>query len=136
MEDGFVIQVLGGHHGFDDVLHQVLVDLVVGDVWGVLGGDEDGVHAQGDHGAALLFVFHRHLGLAVRSQPCDAPALPDLQSSIAVTDWSDEDRRRLPGLQEGAKAWPLLIVRSGCSHAVRRRACGGVGIWVWGTGKP
>ena len=32
MEDGVVIQVFLGHHRLDDVLHQVLVDLVIGHI--------------------------------------------------------------------------------------------------------
>lgn len=49
------------HHWLDHVLHQVLLDLVVGHVGVVLGGDEDGVHAQGHHGTALLLVLNGHL---------------------------------------------------------------------------
>ena len=32
MEDGVVIQVFLGHHRLDDVLHQVLVDFVIGHI--------------------------------------------------------------------------------------------------------
>mmetsp|Transcript_718 Transcript_718/g.2130 ORF Transcript_718/g.2130 Transcript_718/m.2130 type:complete len:265 (+) Transcript_718:788-1582(+) len=78
VEDGLVVQVLGRHHGLDDVLHQVLVDLVVGDILVVLGGDEDGVHAHGDHGATLLLVLHGHLGLPVGAQPRHAAVLAHL----------------------------------------------------------
>ena len=78
MEDGLVVQVLGGHDGLDNVLHQVLVDLVVGDVRGVLGGDEDGVHALGDHGTVLLLVLHSHLGLPIGTQPGYLAVLPHL----------------------------------------------------------
>lgn len=32
MEDGFVIKVLGRYHWLDHKLHQILVDLVIGDI--------------------------------------------------------------------------------------------------------
>ena len=79
MEDGLVIKVLGGDDGLDDVLHEVSVDLVVGDVGGVLGGDEDGVHADGNHGTPVLLVLYGHLRLAVWPQPWHAPVLPHLR---------------------------------------------------------
>jgi len=65
----------------DDVLHEVLVDLVVGDVLIVLGGDEDGVYTQGDHGAALLAVLNGHLGLAIGAQPWDGAVLAHLRNN-------------------------------------------------------
>lgn len=79
VEDGLVVQVLLGHDGLDDVLHEVSVDLVVGDVGRVLCGDEDGVHADGGQGAALLLVLHCHLGLAVWPQPADCAVLAHLR---------------------------------------------------------
>lgn len=54
------------------------MDLVVGDILVVLGGDEDGVHAHGDHGATLLLVLHGHLGLPVGAQPRHAAVLAHL----------------------------------------------------------
>ncbi len=33
VENGLVIHVLGRHHRLDDILHQVLVDLVIGHVY-------------------------------------------------------------------------------------------------------
>ena len=81
MEDGLVVQVLGWHHGLDDVLHEVLVDLVIGHVWGVLGGDEDGVHPLRHHGPIILLVLHCHLGLAVGPQPGHCAVLPHLHTT-------------------------------------------------------
>ena len=37
MENGLVIEVLGWYDSLDDVFHEVLVDLIIGYVWGVLG---------------------------------------------------------------------------------------------------
>lgn len=84
VEDGLVVQVLGRDDRLNDVLHQVLVDLVVGHVGGVLGGDQDGVHALGHHGAVVLLVLHSHLGLAVRPQPRHGAVLPHLQGNSVL----------------------------------------------------
>ena len=78
MEDGLVIKVLLGDDRLDDVLHEIGMDLVVGDVWGVLGGDQDGVHADGGQHIALLLVLHGDLGLAIRPQPRHLPVLAHL----------------------------------------------------------
>ncbi len=78
MEYGLVVHVLGWHHGLDDILHEVSVDLVIGDVRRMLSGNENGVHANGNHGTALLLVLNCHLGLAVRPQPCHAAIFPHL----------------------------------------------------------
>jgi len=56
VEDGVLVEVLGRDHGLDHVLLEVLGDLLVGDVRGVLGRDEDGVDADGDHGAAWVVL--------------------------------------------------------------------------------
>jgi hypothetical protein len=52
VEDGVLVEVLGGDHRLNDVLLEVLRDLLVGDVGAVLRRDEDGVDADGDHRAA------------------------------------------------------------------------------------
>jgi len=50
--------------------HELLDELRVGDGGGVLGGDDDGVHAQRDHLAGgIIFVLNSDLSLGVRSQP-------------------------------------------------------------------
>lgn len=78
MENGLVIQVLRWHDWLDDMLHKILVDLIVGDVWGVLCGDEDGVYSLWDHGSVYLLVLDCDLCLAVWAQPGDCAILPDL----------------------------------------------------------
>lgn len=80
VEDGLVVEVLLGHDGLDDMLHEVGMDLVVGDVGRVLRGDEDGVHADGRQSAALLLVLNSHLCLAVWSQPADCAVLAHLRT--------------------------------------------------------
>ncbi len=48
--------------------------------WGVLGGDQDGVHTQGHHGTALVLVLHSHLqgrqALVSGLMGSKAPAVP------------------------------------------------------------
>ena len=90
MENGLVIQVLGGHDSLDDVLHEVFVDLVVSHVWGVLGGDEDGVHPLGDHGTVILLVLNSHLGFAVWPEPRHSAILPDLRENWNVMNMRDQ----------------------------------------------
>ncbi len=76
------------------------MDLLVGDVLVVLGGDEEGVHALRDHGAALLLVLHRHLRLAVRPQPRHCAVLAHLRQPVAAQQLNerelDERRQKEP----------------------------------------
>mmetsp|Transcript_20976 Transcript_20976/g.66462 ORF Transcript_20976/g.66462 Transcript_20976/m.66462 type:complete len:461 (+) Transcript_20976:322-1704(+) len=83
VEDGLVIEVLGGDDGLDHVLVEVGGDLVVGDILVVLGGDEDSVHALGDHGAVLVLVLDGNLGLAVGAEPGADAVLADLGQLVA-----------------------------------------------------
>ena len=85
MEDGLVIEVFGRHDSLDHVLHEVLVDLVISHVWGVLGRDKDGVHALGHHGSVILLVLNGHLSLAIRPQPRHCAILPDLHKAFRQT---------------------------------------------------
>ena len=71
VEDGLVIHVLGRDYGLDHMLQQVSADLLVGDVWVVLGRNEDGVHSLGDHctgagGVSLVLNGDLSLGEACR----------------------------------------------------------------------
>ena len=56
------------------------MDVIIVHVWGVLGRDEDGVHALRDHGTPVVFVLNRDLGLAVWPQPRAGPIFPGLQT--------------------------------------------------------
>lgn len=87
MEDGFVVEVFGWDYSLDDVLHEVLVDLIVGDLRRVLCGDEDGVNALRDHGTPVLLVLDGDLRLAVRSQPGHCAVLPYLQAQHIMVIW-------------------------------------------------
>lgn len=67
--DGLLVEVLGGDDGLDDVLHELGLDLLVGDVLRVLGGDDDGVNTLGDGLSVLHLVLAGHLGLAIGAHP-------------------------------------------------------------------
>lgn len=81
--DGLLVEVLGRHDGLDDVLKELSLDLVLGDLLVVLGGDDDGVHAHGDGAATLHAVLAGHLGLAVRAHPRADAVLADLSQAGA-----------------------------------------------------
>jgi hypothetical protein len=67
--DGLVVEVLGGHDNLDHLLLEVGGELLLGVRRVVLGGDHNGVHAQGAEGAVLvLLVLDGHLGLAVGAE--------------------------------------------------------------------
>jgi len=69
VEDGLFVKVLRRNHRLDNMLLEVCSNLVIGDSLVMLGGDQDGVHTDGDHGAALIAVLDSDLGLAVRPDP-------------------------------------------------------------------
>jgi len=80
---GVVIEVLCRDNWLDDVLHEVLLDLLVGDLSVVLGGDDNGVDPEWDHGATLVLVFTCHLGLAIWPHPPAGPVLADVSKALA-----------------------------------------------------
>ena len=53
-----------GKYRPDDMLQHVGADLLLGDIRGVLGGDDHRIHAH----RLAVFVLHRHLALAVGAQ--------------------------------------------------------------------
>lgn len=72
-----LVKVLGGDDVLDDVLHEVVADLLVGHILGVLGGDEDGVHTLGNHAAIVVLVLAGDLGLSVGAHPWEDTGLTD-----------------------------------------------------------
>ncbi|CAL9064004.1 unnamed protein product [Musa banksii] len=89
MEDGFLIEVLLRYDWFDDMLLQVSGNLIIGDSLIVLGGNEDGVHTNGNHGTMVIVVLNCNLGLTIRSQPGASSIFSDL--SEACTKLCSED---------------------------------------------
>ena len=56
-----LIQIFGRDDRLDDVFHELFLDLLLGDVFGVLGGNHNGVHTFGD-GSAVLHLEHKKKG--------------------------------------------------------------------------
>jgi len=75
--DGFVGEVFGWDDNLDDLLHEGGVHVLVGDVWGVLGRDDDGVDVDRNDGATVLSVQAGDLGLGVRTQPSEGAVLTE-----------------------------------------------------------
>lgn len=108
--DGLLIEVLGGDDGLDDVLHDVLVNLLVGDVGLVLGGDDDGVDADGDHAAVLLLVLDGDLGLTIGAQPLEGSILANVGETLAEAGGEEVgEGHELGGLVGGVAEHDTLV---------------------------
>mmetsp|Transcript_14467 Transcript_14467/g.51425 ORF Transcript_14467/g.51425 Transcript_14467/m.51425 type:complete len:328 (-) Transcript_14467:270-1253(-) len=75
--DGLVVEHVGGDERLDHVLHQVQLELLLRVLRVVLRRDDDGVHAEGLHEAALLLVLNSDLRLAVRAEEREQAVLAD-----------------------------------------------------------
>lgn len=78
MEDGFFIEVLFRDDRLDDMLLKISSNLIIGDGLIVLGRDEDGVNADGNHGTTIISILNSDLCLAVGSEPRTGAILADL----------------------------------------------------------
>lgn len=108
--DGLLIEVLGGDDRLDDVLHDVLVNLLVGDVGLVLGGDDDGVDADGDHAAVLLLVLDGDLGLTIGAQPLEGSVLANVGETLAEAGGEEVgEGHELGGLIGGVAEHDALV---------------------------
>ena len=78
MVDGLLIQVLGRDHLGDNVLHKLSLDVLVGDILRMLGGDQHGVDTDRDHAAIVVLVLASDLGLTIGAHPGAHASLADL----------------------------------------------------------
>ncbi|MNT12086.1 hypothetical protein D3C72_1470010 [compost metagenome] len=114
-----VHQQLLRHHRGDHLLHDVAGHLLVGDVGGVLGRDDDGVDAHG----AIALVLHRHLGLAVGTQVIEAQALAGLgQPAGQLMGQHDRQGHQLGRLVAGEAEHQALV--AGADRLDRRVGVG------------
>lgn len=68
--DDSVIKKVLGDNLLDDLLEDLLSELFGSDLLSVLGGNDDSVDTEGDHGTVLtLLVLNGNLGLRVGSEP-------------------------------------------------------------------
>ena len=74
VELGLFVQPLGGDGFFDDLLDDGVLEVLTVDVVAVLGGDDHDVHPLG----LAVHILHRHLRLAVGTQPRHLAGLPRL----------------------------------------------------------
>ena len=70
MVDGVLIQVLGGDDGDNHAVHQDLSHVLQLDVFVVLNGDDDGVHALWDASTILERVFAGDLEWQGKARRC------------------------------------------------------------------
>jgi len=105
--DGILVKVLGGDDLLDDLLHELLADLLVGDGLVVLSGDDDGVDTLGDGDAIDVLVDDGDLSLTIGADPSAGAVLADL--SEAGTELSS------PEVSDGHK---LLRLISGIAEHV------------------
>jgi hypothetical protein len=82
--DGLVVKVLGRNNRLDDLLLEVLGKRLLGVGGVVLGGDHNGVYAEGAHGAVgVLLVLNRDLGLSVGAEEGHGAVLAHLGELVA-----------------------------------------------------
>ena len=79
MVNGLVVEVLFGDDWLDDVFHEVVLDLFLGDILRVLRGDDNGVDADRRWDAILELVLAGDLRLAVGADPIARPVLADFR---------------------------------------------------------
>mmetsp|Transcript_48062 Transcript_48062/g.94926 ORF Transcript_48062/g.94926 Transcript_48062/m.94926 type:complete len:307 (+) Transcript_48062:1372-2292(+) len=84
VEDGVVVHQLGRDNRVNDVLAEFGTEVVVGDIWGVLSGDDDGVNSLRDALAVgHLLVLDGNLGLSVRAKEGAGSVLPHVSQTLS-----------------------------------------------------
>jgi len=126
--DGVLVKVLRRDDRLDDVLVDVRGDLVVRHRLVVLRGEQDRVHADRHHGAALVLVLDRHLRLAVRAQPRADSVLAHLRELVSELRREHvRERHELGRLVRGVSKHVALVAGADLlerlgSHAVHTLA--------------
>lgn len=111
--DCLVVEVLGGDGHLDDLLEKFLSDHVVGDLLGVLGGDDDGVNSDGCEETSFLLVFNSDLGLGVGSEPWESAIVSDDGQTLAKSGGEDVSQwHEFFGLVGGVTEHVSLITSS------------------------
>lgn len=97
--DGLVVKEVGWDDLLDDLLEDLLSQLLGRDGVSVLGGYDDGVDANGDHGTTVLLVLDGDLGLGVGSQPAQGAVPAGLRhGGVELVGEDQSQRHELRGL--------------------------------------
>ena len=83
MVDGVLIKVLCGDDWGDDLFLELGLEVLKGDIWAVLGRDEDGVDTEWGELSVLVFILDGDLGFAVWADPWAGAILADLSELVA-----------------------------------------------------
>mmetsp|Transcript_22743 Transcript_22743/g.43489 ORF Transcript_22743/g.43489 Transcript_22743/m.43489 type:complete len:208 (-) Transcript_22743:152-775(-) len=128
MVDGLIIEILSRDNVLYNLFHEVCRDLLIGHSLIVLCRDQNGVHTQRHHSAALVLVLDGHLSLAVRSHPGAHSCFA--HNGQAMTDLGSEnvsERHQLLSLIRRVAEHVSLITGSDllwllCAHAMHSLA--------------
>lgn len=113
MVDGLVVEVLGGDDLLDDLLLDLLAELVGTDLRSVLGGNNNGVYADRDDGAAVVLVLNSHLGLGVRPEPGQRAVVAGLlHGGVELVREEKSQREELRSLVSGITEHDTLVTSS------------------------
>jgi hypothetical protein len=98
--DGALVEEVLGDDDLDDLLHDLLAEVLGGDLLGVLGRDDDSVHTEGDDGArGVLPVLDGDLGLGVGAEPAErAVATGSGHGGVELVGEGDGEGHHLRGL--------------------------------------
>merc|ERR1712168_630386 len=112
--DGVPIQVLGGGDGDNHAVHQDLSHVLQLDVFVVLNGDDDGVHALWDASTILERVFAGDLSLGIWSKPLAGSVASEFgHSLVEFVSEDDGEGHGFLGLVRGVAEHESLISGSG-----------------------
>lgn len=108
--DGLGGEVLGRDDNLNDLLHESRVHLLVGNVWGVLGRDDDGVDVDWDDGATVLLVEAGDLSLGVRTEPAQGAVLTETRHlNVEAVGERGGERHALLSLVSGVAKHKTLV---------------------------
>ncbi|RDY11474.1 hypothetical protein CR513_03857, partial [Mucuna pruriens] len=81
VEDGLLIEVLFRNDRLDNMLFKVSSNLVIAHSLIMLGGNEDSVNTNWNHGTIVIVVLNSYLCLPIWPQPSTGTILPNLREA-------------------------------------------------------
>ena len=111
--DGLVVEEVGGDDLLDDLLHDFASEVLGGDFFGVLGGDNDSVDTEGDGGTTVLLVLDSDLCLGVGTEPSEgAVATSSRHGEVELVGEHEGQGHQLGGLIGGVSEHDTLVTGS------------------------